>query len=51
MIELHEGEHGPVRSEVIVYLNRLSDLLFLRARAAARKGGGEVEVDFGRFKE
>lgn len=50
-IQLHESEVGPVREEVRVYLNRLSDLLFLHARAAAIEAGGEVPMDFSPFQD
>ncbi len=50
-IELHESKTGPVRDEVRVYLNRLSDLLFLHARAAAIQAGGEISMDFSPFQE
>jgi cob(I)alamin adenosyltransferase len=37
------GEHEQLPSQSIVYLNRLSDLLFVIARVLARhEGGGEV---------
>jgi cob(I)alamin adenosyltransferase len=37
------GRHESVRGEVVRYLNRLSDLLFVLARVLARaSGGGEV---------
>jgi cob(I)alamin adenosyltransferase len=50
-VSLHNSEHGPVRETVRVYLNRLSDLLFLEARRAAAGAGKELEVDFGEFQE
>lgn len=49
-IELHESETGPVREAVRVYLNRLSDLLFLHARQAAIEASGEVSMDFSPFR-
>jgi cob(I)alamin adenosyltransferase len=33
------GEHEDINSQVVVYLNRLSDLLFILARAVNRRGG------------
>lgn len=51
VVALHQGEHGPVREPVRVYLNRLSDLLFLKARQAALEAGAEVEMDFEPFRE
>lgn len=49
-IELHESQAGPVREVVRVYLNRLSDLLFLHAREAAIDAGGEISMDFSPFR-
>lgn len=49
-VALHNSEAGPVRDTVRVYLNRLSDLLFLEAREAAREEGKEMEVDFAAFQ-
>ncbi len=49
-IELHESQTGPVRDVVRVYLNRLSDLLFLHARQAAIEAGGEISMDFSPFR-
>lgn len=51
VVELHEGKHGPVRDDVRVYLNRLSDLLFLKGREAAIASGAETPMDFGPFRE
>jgi cob(I)alamin adenosyltransferase len=40
---LRAGEHAPVRREIVVYLNRLSDLLFVLARRANQLAGvGDV---------
>jgi cob(I)alamin adenosyltransferase len=50
-VALHESEHGPVRETVRVYFNRLSDWLFLEARAHSQAEGDEVPVDFSRFQE
>lgn len=49
-VALHESDAGPVRRTVRVYLNRLSDLLFLEAREAAIEEGTELEVDFEEFQ-
>ena len=38
MVELAEG--APLPQEVLAYLNRLSDLLFVMARAANLRAGG-----------
>jgi cob(I)alamin adenosyltransferase len=35
------AEHGPVSTEALAYLNRLSDLLFTMARAANLRVGGQ----------
>lgn len=51
VIALHESEEGPVRETVRVYLNRLSDLLFLRSRHAVLEAGEEVPMDFEPFRE
>lgn len=50
VVALHEGPHGPVGPVVRVYLNRLADLLFLKARAAALAEDGETAMDFARFR-
>jgi cob(I)alamin adenosyltransferase len=50
-VALHNSEAGPVREPVRVYLNRLSDLLFLEARQAARRTGKELEVSFEDFQD
>jgi cob(I)alamin adenosyltransferase len=50
-VALHNSETGPVREAVRVYLNRLSDLLFLEARQAALEGGTELEVTFEAFQD
>lgn len=43
VIALSHREHEPVRPETVIYLNRLSDLLFVLARAAnAAAGQGDV---------
>ena len=39
LLRLSRGE--PVNSASIIYLNRLSDLLFVLARVLARRDGGE----------
>jgi cob(I)alamin adenosyltransferase len=36
------GDQDPINPEVLRYLNRLSDLLFILARACNRDGGGDV---------
>jgi cob(I)alamin adenosyltransferase len=36
------AEHGSVRPEVLIYLNRLSDFLFVAARAVNQNGAGDV---------
>lgn len=42
------GEHSRVSPEVLAYVNRLSDLLFVLARITNQQSNGrEVEVDFG----
>lgn len=51
VIALHESDAGPVRETVRVYLNRLSDLLFLRSRKAVLEAGKEIPVDFSSFRE
>lgn len=51
IVELHRSEQGPVREEVRVYMNRLSDLLFLLSRQELLEEGGEVGMDFDRFRE
>lgn len=51
IVALHESEEGPVREEVRVYVNRLSDLLFLKSREAIMAEGGEVGMDFAPFKD
>lgn len=51
IVQLHQSEEGPVREEVRVYVNRLSDLLFLRSRRSLLSEGEEVEVDFTRFRD
>jgi cob(I)alamin adenosyltransferase len=33
------GREAPVRSEIVVYLNRLSDFLFVLARAVNHQAG------------
>jgi cob(I)alamin adenosyltransferase len=38
------GEVEPVRPQVLRYLNRLSDLLFVAARVLARQGGGQEVI-------
>jgi cob(I)alamin adenosyltransferase len=38
------GEVEPVRLQVLRYLNRLSDLLFVAARVLARQGGGQEVI-------
>ncbi len=40
---LEAREHAPVRGQVVRYLNRLSDLLFVQARAANHQAG-QVDV-------
>ena len=50
VIALHDATDGGVREEVRVYLNRLSDLLFLQARQAALEAEAEVPMDFTRFR-
>lgn len=40
LVALHRGE--PVRATLLQYLNRLSDLLFVAARALNRDAGGDV---------
>lgn len=51
VIFLHEDAEGDaVRQDVRIYLNRLSDLLFLKARKAALDAGGEVPMDHGPFR-
>lgn len=50
-IALHNSQAGPVRRTLRVYLNRLSDLLFLEARGEAARTGKEVEVNFDEFQE
>lgn len=49
-VSLHNSEEGPVREAVRVYLNRLSDLLFLQAREDAGHAGREVEMSFDDFQ-
>ena len=45
------AQKEPVTPEAIVYLNRLSDLLFIIARVVNRRGGaGEKMTDFSRKK-
>jgi cob(I)alamin adenosyltransferase len=45
------GKEEPINPQVTVYLNRLSDLLFVLARVANRRAGNqEQEVDFGSDK-
>lgn len=51
VVALHTSPVGPVRSVVRVYLNRLSDLLFLKARAATLDADAEIPVDFSPFTE
>lgn len=51
VIDLHASEAGPVRETVRVYLNRLSDLLFLESRRVLLEADEEIEVDFGPFRE
>ena len=42
--DVHLAEGGPVSDEILTYLNRLSDLLFVFARLENhRSGGGDVE--------
>ncbi|MEJ2575329.1 MAG: cob(I)yrinic acid a,c-diamide adenosyltransferase [Gammaproteobacteria bacterium] len=41
---LRLAEHEAVNSYSLVYLNRLSDVLFVMARALARRGGGREIV-------
>jgi cob(I)alamin adenosyltransferase len=36
---LAAGRQSPVRADVLIYLNRLSDLLFVLARRANREAG------------
>ena len=36
---LSAAEHTPIRSDILVYLNRLSDLLFVLARVVNRRAG------------
>lgn len=50
VVALHESGDGPVREAVRVYLNRLSDLLFLRSRAEVLAAGEEVPMDFAPFR-
>jgi cob(I)alamin adenosyltransferase len=41
------AEHEDLNPQVVVYLNRLSDLLFILARVANRRGGvAETLADF-----
>jgi len=43
------AEHEDLNPQVIIYLNRLSDLLFILARVANRRGGvSETLADFSR---
>lgn len=51
VVDLHNSDEGPVREPVRVYLNRLSDLLFLRARREAIAAGREVPMSFEQFQE
>lgn len=51
IVALHTSEEGPVREEVRVYVNRLSDLLFLKSRQAVMLEGDEVVMDFAPFKD
>lgn len=51
IVELHESEDGPIREAVRVYVNRLSDLLFLRSRQAVLEADAEIEVDFSPFRD
>ncbi len=51
IVALHESEEGPVRETVRVYVNRLSDLLFLRSRWALVEEGEEIEMEFEPFRE
>lgn len=51
VVALHESEEGPVRETVRVYLNRLSDLLFLEARREAVEVGKEVPMTFEEFQD
>lgn len=36
------ADRGPVSHQALIYLNRLSDLLFVLARAAAQDAGGDI---------
>lgn len=51
LVALHESQAGPVRETVRVYLNRLSDLLFLEARRQAHAHGKEVPMTFEEFQD
>lgn len=50
VVSLHTSDEGPVRETVRVYLNRLSDLLFLKSRQAVLEADAEIEVDFSPFR-
>jgi cob(I)alamin adenosyltransferase len=51
IVALHESDQGPVRETVRVYVNRLSDWLFLQARREAIATGEEAAMDFSRFQD
>jgi cob(I)alamin adenosyltransferase len=39
MVALRAGDPGAYESDLLVYVNRLSDLLFVMARAANQRAG------------
>ena len=51
LVRLVDGSEEPISANTLIYLNRLSDLLFVLARAANHAAGAEETKWLGRDEE